>query len=555
MKLKISVSVVCFLGLISVGSHSEAVMRIMCPQEDVWLSSDTLQVVGMLDGEKDAYVSVRVKGGALVGSDKSPVTNGAFNITVKLKKGKNRIIVKSSESKAERTVYLALSKKGIPRGLKRYYLHPPMELPSCNTCHELTGKSASYKKVLPTKANCTDGKCHPQIGKAEYTQGHAEVGKICVFCHNPHGSVLPNEISRAGADLCISCHQEEKKIYDEKVIMPPVRDGNCTVCHDPHQSSQRFLLRGTSQEELCFTCHDRGLKKYAVLHGPIRKGDCIACHTPHSSPYKGLLPEKNTEFCFLCHKDRQQEFQKRYRHKPLEENCNNCHMPHGSNFDFHLKDRQPTLCFSCHQKTHPDVIRQIKFSKVKHGAMKDGKCSSCHTVHSTDFKKQLKARLKDICFTCHKELGDKVASSKYKHGAVQESNCNACHGPHGSSYMKLLLKYYPSEFYTAYTPTAYALCFECHNKDILKYKKTTELTNFRNGSRNLHYLHVVSKKGRTCRACHEVHAGNQPKHIRAEIPFGMWSYSIEFTLKKTGGSCVVGCHKPKSYDRVKEVKH
>ncbi len=554
MKSKVVVGVVCLFALMCVGFNSEAAIEIMFPQEDVWVSTDTLQVVGMLDGEKDSFVNVRVKGGHLLGNSKSPIINGAFNSTVKLKQGKNRIIVSSGKSKVERVVYLAVSRKGIPRGLKRYHVHPPVEIPPCNTCHELTGKSASYKRVFPTKANCTDGKCHPKIAEGEYVHGPLGA-KICVFCHNPHGSIRPNEISRAGADLCISCHQEEKKIYDEKVIMPPVKDGNCAACHDPHQSSQKFQLRGTSQEELCFTCHDRGIKKFTVLHGPLQKGDCIACHLPHSSPYKGLLAEKNEKFCFLCHKERLEQFQRRYSHKPQEEDCNNCHTAHGSNVEFQLKDREPTLCYSCHRKTHPDVVRQMKASKVTHGAMKEGKCSSCHTVHSTNFKKQLKAPLKDVCYYCHKELGDQVALSKFQHGAVKENNCNACHRSHGASYTKLLLKYYPAEFYTEYTSSAYAMCFECHNKDIVKSKTTSELTGFRNGSQNLHYLHVVRKKGRTCRACHEVHAGDQAKHIRAEIPFGMWSYPVEFTMKKNGGSCIVGCHKPKSYDRVKPVKY
>jgi predicted CXXCH cytochrome family protein len=199
------------------------------------------------------------------------------------------------------------------------------------------------------------------------------------------------------------------------------------------------------------------------------------------------------------------------------------------------------------------VIKDIKMAKVKHGAMKEGKCSSCHTVHSTNFKKQLKAGLKNICFTCHEELRDQVISSKYPHGAVKESNCNACHKSHGAAYTKLLLKYYPPEFYIEYTPSAYEMCFECHNKEIVRDKTTTKLTNFRNGSKNLHYHHVVRKKGRTCRSCHEVHAGDQGKHMRAEIPFGQWSYPIEFTLKENGGACVVGCHKPRSYHRIKPI--
>ena len=59
-----------------------------------------------------------------------------------------------------------------------------------------------------------------------------------------------------------------------------------------------------------------------------------------------------------------------------------------------------------------------------------------------------------------------------------------------------------------------------------------------------------------CKACHEVHAGSQLKHIRNEVPFGdMWSYPISFTKTDTGGGCVVGCHKPLDYDRDTPVSY
>ena len=556
MKTRIIVVVVCFLALMSVCVPVEAAIEIIFPQEDVWLSTetDTLQIVGMLEGESDASVTVQITGGQLVGSEKASIVKGAFNTSVKLQRGENRITVKSEKSNAQRRVYLAVSSREVPKGLKRYHVHPPVEIPSCDTCHQAKGKTHPYKRVIPTKANCTEGKCHPDIGQGKYVHGPLGA-KICVFCHNPHGSVMPNEISRSGADLCVSCHQEAQKYYDDAVQMAPVKEGNCAACHDPHASSFRFQLKSTSLEGLCFNCHDKSVKDRTILHGPVEKGDCIACHRPHSSPYKGLLPEQGDEFCFLCHKERQEQFKLKYSHKPEKEGCNGCHTAHGSDFKYQLKDKEPSLCFPCHEKTHPEVLREMKTAKVKHGATKDGKCSACHTVHSTNFEKQLKASLQTICYTCHEELKDQVTGSKFPHGAVKDSNCNACHKSHGASYPKLLIKYYPPEFYTAFTPTAYALCFECHNKDIVKDKMTTKLTDFRNGSTNLHYTHVVREKGRTCRSCHEVHAGDQQKHIRAEIPFGNWSYPIEFTLTENGGSCVVGCHKPFTYDRVKPAQY
>ncbi|MDH4322158.1 MAG: cytochrome c3 family protein, partial [Desulfobulbaceae bacterium] len=142
-----------------------------------------------------------------------------------------------------------------------------------------------------------------------------------------------------------------------------------------------------------------------------------------------------------------------------------------------------------------------------------------------------------------------VAESKHRHGPTKTGDCTSCHKVHGSEFAKLLVRYFPGNFYSEYNPDQYNLCFGCHNKDIAKKKFTTTLTNFRDGEYNLHYFHVNMKKGRTCIACHAPHASNQNKHVRYEVPFGDWSYPINFTIRPTGGTCIVGCHAPKTYDR------
>jgi hypothetical protein len=108
-----------------------------------------------------------------------------------------------------------------------------------------------------------------------------------------------------------------------------------------------------------------------------------------------------------------------------------------------------------------------------------------------------------------------------------------------------------------YKPSDYALCFQCHNNEIATKEFTDTLTGFRNGNLNLHYLHVNSEKGRSCKACHEIHAGNQEKHIAREVPYGKsnWMLPVKFTKTESGGTCVTGCHKEKPYDREEPVKY
>ena len=69
---------------------------------------------------------------------------------------------------------------------------------------------------------------------------------------------------------------------------------------------------------------------------------------------------------------------------------------------------------------------------------------------------------------------------------------------------------FPAGEYAAYSDKEYALCFTCHKRDLLQFPDTSFATDFRDGERNLHYLHVnKSEKGRSCRMCHNIHWRNQ----------------------------------------------
>jgi predicted CXXCH cytochrome family protein len=139
------------------------------------------------------------------------------------------------------------------------------------------------------------------------------------------------------------------------------------------------------------------------------------------------------------------------------------------------------------------------------------------------------------------------------HGPIKQKDCSGCHDPHGSENFRILRNPYPPTFYKPFAVENYNLCFGCHEKSLVLDPETTRLTNFRNGGTNLHFTHVnKAVKGRTCRACHETHASNFPKHIREAVPFGAWELPVNFQKTETGGSCTPGCHKVKKYDRVKK---
>jgi hypothetical protein len=168
----------------------------------------------------------------------------------------------------------------------------------------------------------------------------------------------------------------------------------------------------------------------------------------------------------------------------------------------------------------------------------------------------------DGCLSCHdKEIeapdGTVLANiakimeeNPIRHGPIQQNNCVACHNPHGSNIFRRLVSYFPEDFYAPFDLQEYNLCFQCHAKETFLEERTTALTNFRDGDWNLHFLHVNKEvKGRTCRACHEIHASKQKAHVRAVVPYGNWEFPLVFQADADGGTCAAGCHDEKSYGR------
>jgi predicted CXXCH cytochrome family protein len=149
-----------------------------------------------------------------------------------------------------------------------------------------------------------------------------------------------------------------------------------------------------------------------------------------------------------------------------------------------------------------------------------------------------------------------LAQNKEVHGPIKQKDCSGCHNAHGSDNYRILRKNVSPVFYAAFDPKNYDLCFSCHEKTLVLDARTTTLTGFRNGDQNLHFVHVnKAVKGRTCRACHDAHATNNPRHIRDAVPFGSWELPVGFQITSEGGSCLPGCHGRFSYDRKSAVKN
>ena len=377
-------------------------------------------------------------------------------------------------------------------------VHPPSD--SCDSCHESTATP------------------HPQKGKTTF------------------------KLSSEPPELCTACHDAFGKKSD---VHPPVKEGMCTTCHDPHSSNEAKLL-AQPLKDLCTSCHADKVGA-PHMHGPVSAGDCTACHTPHESDIKPLLLKKDNDLCFGCHVDVQETVKKAHVHPALDGGCTSCHNPHGSAHPKLLAEEGGGVCFACHD----EIGQKVQTSRVVHGAVKSEKgCASCHSPHASDNPKLLLAPETETCLGCHKTIVTKAMTTL--HGPIREGKCTPCHDPHGGPNAKLLVAEFPSDPYVPYTDKAYALCFSCHKRDLVQYPDTSFATGFRDGERNLHFLHVNNpQKGRSCRMCHNLHGGAGPKLIAESVAFGKWTLPLKFVKTETGGSCSPGCHKTQSYDRKK----
>jgi predicted CXXCH cytochrome family protein len=412
-------------------------------------------------------------------------------------------------------------------------------------------------------AGCTTSGCHDGFAKKPVVHTPTEQG-ACDACHaakagTKHGFTLKAD----GATLCTDCHEAEK--FQGKVVHAPIGQGQCTACHDPHSSKEKALIRFDNTGAMCAECHSEALEGLKFVHGPVAAGQCTMCHAPHVSGEAKLLRAKDPAMCMECHSDvGERVAEMKHKHPPVETACLSCHRPHGAGNKMMLASTAPTLCNECHE----DVVAKVSDAKCKHSpAAAEGGCTSCHDAHASKSDGLLKQENSaKVCLSCHDKAvkaGERILlniaahlkANPNHHGPIRDGNCTPCHDAHGAERSALLTKNFPQKFYSAFSADAYGLCFDCHEAEVFETAEGGD-TEFRNGSTNLHYLHVNKpSKGRNCRVCHDPHASRNDKHIREQTPFGNWSIPIHFQPTESGGSCGPGCHQPYRYDRVAPVSN
>lgn len=220
--------------------------------------------------------------------------------------------------------------------------------------------------------------------------------------------------------------------------------------------------------------------------------------------------KKTTINCYKCHENLKNTTKSlNYFHSPFKEGkCSNCHELHTSNLKGLLKTDINDLCLSCHIN--------MKTSKEKpfiHQALKSGKCTDCHMPHASNNISLLIKPVREICWQCHSTIKEEF-KKLVVHNPYKSGECSRCHDVHISSNFNLL-KEEPR-----------ILCQKCH-----QVKCKVNNININNFTKNMD--------------CTDCHTGHASEFKGALGPFGH-SYFLNQNCEK--------CHETITHDKKIEVK-
>ncbi|NTW98739.1 MAG: cytochrome C, partial [Geobacteraceae bacterium] len=363
----------------------------------------------------------------------------------------------------------------------------------------------------------------------------------CTACHNPHtnpyGKFLV--VDNASSAVCKACHNVTGWGASIHATAPSTGAG-CTLCHASHNAGGRArLLKFAAEEANCYQCHSAsgGAKD---IQAPASKfynhpmGSTTGIHDPTENP---LTAQKHVE-CDDCHNPHQAQATSATAPAIPGSlvgvkgvSSTGAVLPSTASYEYEV-------CFRCHAGNSfyatQTVVRQIQELDTRldfdpanpsfHPVVAIGKGAqvpSLRTGYSTSSM--------IYCTDCH--ANDDIAQAK---------------GPHGSNNKHILVAKYETEIYPlSYSEANYALCYRCHNQNVLLDPLQSPFPG--------HQSHVVTHKV-PCSVCHDPHGVPQVRgaSITANshlINFDINVVTVGGVYNSTAKSCTVSCHatNPKYY--------
>ena len=122
-------------------------------------------------------------------------------------------------------------------------------------------------------------------------------------------------------------------------VHQPYAEKHCENCH---QNTEDIFARAQVRPDVCLTCHAKIQYQYPKMHGPVASSMCLVCHSPHQSPEKHLLKLPSPKLCQQCHETSTLNPRTR-EHTDPKADCLSCHSGHGGEDRKFLKALPTTL--------------------------------------------------------------------------------------------------------------------------------------------------------------------------------------------------------------------
>ena len=359
----------------------------------------------------------------------------------------------------------------------------------------------------------------------------------CTACHDPHknpyGDFLVIDNSNSG--LCRACHQQRGWNSSSHATAGAVALKGCNNCHNPHDSAvDERLLNFVAEEDNCFSCHDGSVSSENIkaefekfythpvasttgVHEPRenplsanRHVECVDCHDPHrANDWSASAPNVSGSMAGVKGVNRSGVVVNEVRYE--YEVCFRCHADNSFS---------RTVVIS---RQIEEVNERLRFDPINpsyHPVMAIGR-----NPHVPSLRPEYDAGSRIYCKDCHNSDNG------------SRSGGSGPNGVHGSNYPNILLARYENEIYPlSYSESNYALCFRCHDPNIL-------LDRFRSSFPS-HRSHVVGHR-MPCFLCHDPHGVPLISGATTQANAHLINFNTDYfsgSYDSIDKSCTVSCH-------------
>ncbi|MBI2378812.1 MAG: hypothetical protein HYV07_32760 [Deltaproteobacteria bacterium] len=322
----------------------------------------------------------------------------------------------------------------------------------CLECHLIEGwdSNPASHQVSPKAFSRTDG---------AHTGYSTVADNGCEACHKPHGAAADTPLLKGvGSAVCIGCHAGRVASKDLRPALAasfghPLLENQ--HAHDSKESSGSW--RQAPRDQL----------------GTQRHVTCVDCHNPHAAHSR----TESAPFVSgaLAGVDGLDAFGRRVSPARFEyEVCFKCH-----GLDEKADWSAVRILRIARRSAVPEANLRMKFDLSS--------AASYHPIEGPGRNPDVPSLIPPLgpssviyCSDCH---ANELASS------------GGPRGPHGSSYPGLLERNLSTQDWTAESPTAYGLCYKCHDREaVLSFSSPFPA----------HTAHVVRSRA-PCNACHDPH--------------------------------------------------